>query len=75
VGLSFMLLDRGRLSLANLETTFGDLPLIRRIGSRYFDGETSRITREVVEALMAAQAVEMADGWLLPAGRGGAAGA
>jgi glyoxylase-like metal-dependent hydrolase (beta-lactamase superfamily II) len=69
VGLSFMLLDRGRLSLANLETTFGALPLMQRIVRRHFGGETSRMTRDVVAALLEAKAVRMADGWLMPGGQ------
>ena len=67
VGLSFMLLDRGSISLGNLETTFGELPLIRRISRKHFGGETSRITRDVVKALIEAKAARIADGWLMPA--------
>jgi glyoxylase-like metal-dependent hydrolase (beta-lactamase superfamily II) len=67
VGLSFMLLDRGRIPLAGLETTFGALPLIQRISRKYFAGDTPGITQIVLEALLDAKAVRTADGWLLPA--------
>jgi glyoxylase-like metal-dependent hydrolase (beta-lactamase superfamily II) len=68
VGLSFMLLDRGRMSLANLETTYGQLALIQRINNKYFNKDTSELTREVVEALLKARVARMADGWLIASG-------
>jgi hypothetical protein len=63
-----MLLDRGRMSLANLETTYGRLPLIQRINDKYFNKETSQLTREVVEALLKARVARMEDGWLIGSG-------
>ena len=62
------LMDRRRLSLKNLETTHGELPLIRRIDQKYFGKGPSQATREVVEALLAAKVATMADGWLVSAG-------
>jgi len=67
VALSFMLLDRGRLNLGDLETTFGTLPMIQRICSRHFGSDTPRITLDVVKALIQAKSARMADGWLMPA--------
>ncbi|MBA3479168.1 MAG: MBL fold metallo-hydrolase, partial [Lautropia sp.] len=67
VGLSFMLLDRQRLALAELETTFGDLPLILRINRKYFNRDTADLTRDVVAALLDAKAARLTNGWLLPA--------
>ncbi len=52
VGLSFMLLDRGRLRLDELETTYGELPLIQRINRKYFGKDTPQLTREVLESLL-----------------------
>ena len=66
VGLSFMLLDRQRLALAELETTFGELPLIQRINRKYFNMNTAGLTRDVVAALLEAKAGRVIDGWLLP---------
>lgn len=68
VGLSFMLLDRGRMSLANLETTYGRLPLIQQINDKYFNKDTSQLTRKVVEALLKARVARMEDGWLISGG-------
>jgi glyoxylase-like metal-dependent hydrolase (beta-lactamase superfamily II) len=67
VGLSFLLLDRGALSLANLETTFGRLSLIERICRRHFGGDTSGLTLAVVKALVEAKVARISDGELLPA--------
>ena len=64
VGLSFMLMDRRRVSLENLETTYGELPLIRRIDRKYFGKGASQATREVVASLLEAKVATVADGWL-----------
>jgi glyoxylase-like metal-dependent hydrolase (beta-lactamase superfamily II) len=66
VGLSFMLLDRREISLRNLESTWGELPLIRQINRKYFRKETSELTREVVKSLLDGKAARLADGWLVP---------
>lgn len=68
VGLSFMLLDRERIPLDGLEVTYGRLPLIQRINRKYFGKDTARLTRDVLEALLASKAARIADGWLLPGG-------
>ncbi|MEO6269305.1 MAG: MBL fold metallo-hydrolase [Lautropia sp.] len=65
VGLSFMLLDRQRLLLRDLEVSYGELPLIQRINRQYFGKTAATITREVVDALLAAKAARLADGWLV----------
>jgi glyoxylase-like metal-dependent hydrolase (beta-lactamase superfamily II) len=66
VALSFMLLDRGRIDLANLETDFGELPLIQRINRKYFGKDTPRLVREVLQSLLSSGAAHEQDGWLLP---------
>jgi glyoxylase-like metal-dependent hydrolase (beta-lactamase superfamily II) len=68
VGLSFMLLDRERLELGNLESAYGELPLIQQINRRYFGKDTSQLTREVLQALLDSKVARTADGWLLPGG-------
>lgn len=67
VGLSFMLLDRGRLRLEDLEQTYGELPLIQRINRKYFGKSTPQLTREVAQALVSAGVAKEDDGWLVPA--------
>jgi glyoxylase-like metal-dependent hydrolase (beta-lactamase superfamily II) len=67
VGLSFMLLDRQRLALAELETTFGELPLIQRINRKYFGSDIGSLTRDVVSELLEAQVARCDEGWLLAA--------
>jgi len=66
VGLSFMLLDRGRLRLEELEQTYGALPLIQRINRKYFGKDTTQLTREVVQALVGTGVAQKEDGWLVP---------
>jgi glyoxylase-like metal-dependent hydrolase (beta-lactamase superfamily II) len=66
VALSFMLLDRGRISLRDLETAWGGLALIQRINRKYFRKDTSALTREVLASLLEARVARMEDGWLLP---------
>jgi glyoxylase-like metal-dependent hydrolase (beta-lactamase superfamily II) len=66
VGLSFMLLDRGRLRLADLESTYGELPLIQRINRKYFGKDTAELTREVLGSLISAGVAQEHDGWVLP---------
>jgi hypothetical protein len=66
VGLSFMLLDRGRLRLADLHRTFGELPLIQRINRKYFGKDTMQLTREVEQALVASGVAGEEAGWLVP---------
>ncbi len=68
VTLSFLLLDRRRMSLRDLATTFGELPLIRTIDRRFFGGDASRLTRDVVDSLLSSGAARIQDGWLLSAG-------
>lgn len=65
VGLSFMLLDRQRLALADLETTFGELPLIQRINRKYFGSDTRSLTQDVVSSLLEAKVARVSDGWLV----------
>jgi glyoxylase-like metal-dependent hydrolase (beta-lactamase superfamily II) len=65
VGLSFMLLDRQRISLEKLETSFGELPLIQRINRKYFGRQTSQLTHELVEALLDGKVARITDGWLV----------
>jgi glyoxylase-like metal-dependent hydrolase (beta-lactamase superfamily II) len=67
VGLSFMLLDRGRLRLDELETTYGELPLIQRINRKYFRNDTPQLTRDVLESLLSSRVARAAAGWLVPA--------
>jgi glyoxylase-like metal-dependent hydrolase (beta-lactamase superfamily II) len=67
VGLSFMLLDRGRLRLDELETTYGELPLIQRINRKYFRKDTPQLTRDVLESLLSSRVARTQAGWLVPA--------
>jgi glyoxylase-like metal-dependent hydrolase (beta-lactamase superfamily II) len=67
VGLSFMLLDRRRIGLGNLETTWGALPLMQRINRKYFGKDVSTLTREVLASLLEAKVARIEDGWLVPA--------
>jgi len=69
VGLAFMLLDRGRLRIADLETTYGELPLIQRINRKYFGKHTPQLVREVLESLLSSGAAQAEEGWLFPAER------
>lgn len=66
VGLSFLLMDRQRIKLEDLETTYGELPLIRRIDAKYFGWGPSQTTREVVNALLEAKVARIKEGWLVP---------
>lgn len=68
VGLSFMLLDRGRLRLADLAETWGALPLVERINRKYFARDPVQLTREVVQALVSSGAAQEGDGWLVSPG-------
>ena len=68
VGLSFLLLDRQRIRLTDLETSYGELPLIQQINRQYFRKETSELTREVVAALIDGKAARIVDGWLVSGG-------
>ncbi len=67
VGLSFMLLDRGRLRLEDLERTYGELPLIQRINRKYFGKDVTTLTREVLASLLAAKVARIEEGWLVAA--------
>ena len=67
VGLSFMLLDRRRIGLRNLETVWGHLPLMQRINRKYFGKDVASLTREVLASLLAAKVARIEDGWLVPA--------
>ncbi len=67
VGLSFMLLDRQRIGLRNLETVWGQLPLMQRINRKYFGKDVATLTREVLAALLEAKVARIEDGWLVPA--------
>ncbi|NLD54736.1 MAG: MBL fold metallo-hydrolase [Burkholderiaceae bacterium] len=71
VALSFMLLDRQRIGLRDLETVWGRLPLVQRINRKYFDKEVATLTREVLASLLAAKVARIEDGWLLPVGQAG----
>ncbi len=68
VALSFALMDRRRISLGNLETTYGNLPMIQRINRKYFGMQTPALTRKVVESLLDGKTAGMADGWLVASG-------
>jgi glyoxylase-like metal-dependent hydrolase (beta-lactamase superfamily II) len=67
VALSFMLLDRQRIGLRNLETVWGQLPLMQRINRRHFGKDVATLTREVLAALLEAKVARIEDGWLMPA--------
>lgn len=68
VGLSFMLMDHQQISLRNLESTYGELPLIQRINRKYFGKGTSELTRDAVNALIDGKTARMVDGWLVSGG-------